>query len=110
MDKCIFCQIVEGEIPSKNVYEDDSFLAFNDINPKAPVHVLVIPKQHTANLNDMTSAKDLGNLMQTVVKVANKLEIQDAYKVVIHVGENAGQVVPHLHVHVMGGFPDKQGE
>ena len=106
MSDCLFCKIASGNIPCNKVYEDENFLAFHDINPKAPVHVLVIPKHHLASLND---AKDhdvglLGSLMDTTRKVAKELGIDNpGYRVIINVGEGGGQEVFHIHVHILGG-------
>ncbi len=106
MSDCLFCKIAAGEIPCNKVYEDEDFLAFHDINPKAPVHVLVIPKHHLASLNeaDDQDVGLLGLLMDATRKVAKKLGIDDpGYRVVINVGEGGGQEVFHIHVHILGG-------
>ena len=106
MADCLFCRIVCGEVPAKKVYEDEHTLAFDDINPQAPTHVLVIPKKHIASI---TSAEDgdamvLGQLMLMARDVA-KAEGLDAtgYRLVTNNGEHAGQSVHHVHVHVLGG-------
>ncbi|WP_123039808.1 histidine triad nucleotide-binding protein [Cohnella candidum] len=103
---CIFCKIAEGTIPSRKVYEDDHVLAFHDIQPQAPVHLLVIPKKHVASLDD-ASPEDLellGRAMLAAKQVARDAGLTDSgYRVVTNIGPDAGQVVFHLHLHVMGG-------
>ena len=106
MSDCLFCKIAAGEIPCNRVYEDDDFLAFHDINPKAPVHVLVIPKHHLDSLNDADDQDIdlLGRLMDATRRVAKELGVDDpGYRVVINVGEGGGQEVFHIHVHILGG-------
>jgi histidine triad (HIT) family protein len=106
MSDCLFCKIAAGEIPCNKVYEDEGFLAFHDINPKAPVHVLVIPKRHLASLNDADDQDIglLGQLMDCTRRVARELGVDDpGYRVVINVGEGGGQEVFHIHVHILGG-------
>jgi len=108
---CIFCKIVAGQIPSTNVYEDEHVLAFKDIAPVAPVHVLVIPKRHLASLNDLGQADGalLSHLFTAVKKVATDLGlVNSGYRVVTNSGKDAGQVVFHLHFHVIGGKPLSQ--
>ncbi len=105
---CIFCKIVAGEIPSTKVYEDEHVVAFNDINPQAPVHVLVIPKKHLASVNDLHAddAALMGHIFAAVQKVAHEKGIAESgYRVITNTGKDAGQVVFHLHFHVMGGKP-----
>jgi len=104
MHDCLFCHILAGEIPSEKVYEDDDVYAFNDIHPKAPTHVLVIPKQHIATLDDAEDAMQLGLLMQKVSYIANDvLKLEAGYRLITNVREGGGQVVFHLHVHILGG-------
>ncbi len=105
MSDCIFCKIASKEIPSSVVYEDDATIAFDDLNPQAPVHVLVIPKQHIAGLSDAgeEDTELLGRLCRTCDKVAELKGIMDGYRVVANKGEQAGQSVFHLHFHVLGG-------
>jgi histidine triad (HIT) family protein len=108
MGYCIFCKIVEGRIPSGKVYEDEKVLAFDDINPMAPVHVVVIPKQHIPTLLDVTTAgKRLGimdSLIKAVQEVAKIKNIaKKGFRVVINCNEEGGQVIFHLHLHVLGG-------
>ncbi len=102
---CIFCKIVAGEIPSTKVYEDDTVLAFRDINPQAPTHILVIPKEHIANgAADITAenAAVVGHIFEIIAKLAKEEELSD-FRVVTNNGEGAGQTVPHLHFHLLGG-------
>jgi histidine triad (HIT) family protein len=101
----IFLKIVEGKIPANIVYEDDRCLAFRDINPQAPVHVLIIPRQVIATHADITAADTglLGHLHLVAAKLANQLGIADGYRLVINCKERAGQTVPHLHFHLLGG-------
>jgi histidine triad (HIT) family protein len=104
---CIFCSIAAGDTPSELVYQDDQLVAIKDVNPQAPVHVLLIPREHDLeSLNDASALdlKLLGHLLYTAAKVANQMEIAESgYRVVINTGDAAGQSVPHLHVHVLGG-------
>ncbi len=105
MDDCIFCQIGSGKIPAEVVYQDETVMAFKDIHPKAPVHVLVIPKKHIASAADITKA-DLpiaAHILEVANIVAEKEGIPGAYKLVINTGPSAGQVVMHLHMHLLGG-------
>lgn len=105
MEGCIFCKIVKGELPSEKEYEDDEVLAFHDIYPKAPVHILVIPKKHIANLADVSSDDQslLGKCQLAAANLAKKLGIGDAFRVLTASGGDAGQSVFHLHYHVVGG-------
>lgn len=106
MADCIFCQIVKGAIPTKKVYEDEQVLAFDDINPQAQVHVLVIPKRHLVSLDDTqdSDAALLGQLMVVCAKMARERGLAESgYRVVANTGRGAGQTVFHLHLHVLGG-------
>ncbi|WP_301860119.1 histidine triad nucleotide-binding protein [uncultured Megasphaera sp.] len=106
MDDCLFCKISKGEIPSTKVYEDDDFYAFKDIAPVAPVHVLVIPKKHIANIASLTEADAdvAGKMLFAIQKVAKLLGLdKDGYRVVFNTGEKAGQTVLHMHAHILGG-------
>jgi len=104
MSDCLFCKIAAGEIASGNVYEDDDVFAFNDIHPKAPTHVLVIPKTHLATLADCTDPAMLGLLMDRVRMIADDvLHLAAGYRIIINVREGGGQEVFHLHVHILGG-------
>lgn len=101
---CLFCKIAAGDIPSARVYEDDDVYAFRDIHPKAPTHVLVIPKTHIATLSEATEPAILGTLMERVRMIADEvLQLNAGYRVVINVREGGGQEVFHLHVHILGG-------
>ncbi|MDX8405854.1 MAG: histidine triad nucleotide-binding protein [Mariprofundus sp.] len=104
MSDCLFCKIATGDIPSGKVYEDDDVYAFNDIHPKAPTHVLVIPKLHVATLSDCDDPAMLGMLMERVHMIADDvLGLAAGYRVVINVRAGGGQEVFHLHVHILGG-------
>lgn len=103
---CIFCKIVAGQIPSTKVYEDDQVVAFHDIQPQAPVHVLVIPKKHLASVNDLHAedAAMLSHVFAAVQHAARETGIAETgYRLITNTGKDAGQVVHHLHFHVMGG-------
>ena len=99
---CIFCKIANKEIPSNLIYEDENVVAFNDLNPQAPVHFLVIPKNHYSSLNEIDNEKVFGQIFSAVPKIAAKLGIKE-YRTVVNTGESAGQTVFHIHVHVMSG-------
>lgn len=106
MDNCIFCKIIKGEIPCDKVYEDDKILAFNDINPAAPVHFLVIPKKHIASVMDLqgNDYSLLQHIMKIIVKIAKEMDIDEkGFRIVNNVGNDGGQTVPHLHFHILGG-------
>ena len=101
---CIFCKIVDGTIPAKRLYEDDETLAFADLNPQAPTHLLVIPKQHLTSLAHATPEhrRLLGHLLSTAAEVARQQGLDNGYRIVINTGADGGQTVSHLHVHVLG--------
>jgi len=106
MEDCIFCRIAAGKIPSDIVLEDEGFVAFRDINPKALQHVLVVPREHIASLNELDQLRDRGGheLLRFIVRVAQQLGVEDSgYRAVINVGPDGGQEVQHLHFHVLGG-------
>ena len=105
--ECLFCKIVAGEIPSDKVVETDTALAFRDINPGAPTHILVIPKRHVASVHELGSGDgdELADVFGVVQEVAEREGIADGYRVVTNVGAKAGQSVFHLHFHVLGGRP-----
>ena len=105
MDNCVFCKIVAGEIPSAKVYEDDKMVVFKDIEPKAKVHLLCVPKEHFAFLSetDDKRAALIGSMLQTVGAHYKEWGLEAGYRVVINQGENAGQTVMHLHMHLLGG-------
>ena len=110
MDNCIFCRIVRGEIPARKVYEDEDILAFHDINPARPLHLLVIPKRHIASLADVSEAD--APLLGRLLAVANRLAVDngspEGFRVIINTGRIGQQEVPHLHAHLVGG-PDPVG-
>ena len=106
MVDCLFCKMVNGEIKPDVVYENEAILAFRDINPQAPVHVLVVPKKHIATLNDLEPENDVlvGEMYLTAKRVAEKLGITESgYRTVMNCNEGAGQTVFHLHLHILGG-------
>lgn len=103
---CIFCQIAEGKIPSDTVYQDEDIIAFRDINPQAPVHIVIIPRKHTTTLSQLSESDSA--LVGRMVAAANKLAkdegvAEKGYRVVINCGKEGGQLVPHLHLHLVGG-------
>ncbi|HYO62429.1 MAG TPA: histidine triad nucleotide-binding protein [Pyrinomonadaceae bacterium] len=103
---CIFCKIVAGELPAEVVYRDDRAVAFRDLHPQAPVHVLVIPREHIESLNDAGRGDEapLGHLLRVAARVANEQGVAESgYRTVINTGAGAGQSVFHLHLHVVGG-------
>lgn len=105
MENCLFCKIMKGEIPSAKVYENDYVYAFRDINPQAPVHVLVIPKKHMSSLNDTDSADDreLAECLRAIRVIAGQEKLGNGYRVVSNCGPDACQSVQHLHFHILGG-------
>lgn len=101
---CLFCRIIRREIPATIVWEDEHCVAFRDINAQAPVHVLVVPRQHVSTLDDVTDPLLIGRLMATAAKVArSEAVVESGYRTVINTNAGAGQTVFHLHVHVLGG-------
>jgi histidine triad (HIT) family protein len=108
MSDCIFCKILAGEIPTPHIYEDEDLVAFPDINPKAPTHLLVVPKKHIPKLADLTEqdAALAGKLLLSIGKIAKKSGIaEQGFRVIVNNGGFAGQDVLHLHFHVLGGKP-----
>ena len=106
MSDCLFCKIAAEEIPSKKVYADDDVFAFHDISPQAPTHVLVIPRQHLATLDDTDDSNTalLGKMTRVAVKIAGDRGLKgDGYRLVMNCGEKAGQSVFHIHLHLLGG-------
>lgn len=106
MQDCVFCRIVNRQLPSTVVYEDDKVMAFNDINPVAPIHVIIIPKEHIASVNDLTedNASVMGDIHLAAKKIAEKLGIADrGYRLINNCGPDAGQTVFHLHYHLIAG-------
>jgi histidine triad (HIT) family protein len=104
MTDCLFCKMVNGEIKPDVVFEDDKVLAFHDIDPKAPVHILIIPKRHISTLNDLDDAELGGQLLLTAVKLAKQLGLaDDGYRTVFNCNQHGGQAVYHLHLHLLAG-------
>ena len=104
MTDCIFCKIANGEIPSDFVYSDENFVAFRDLNPQAPVHILVIPKKHYASSAAVDDPSVWSGLMSVAVKIAREFGLDErGYRMVINTGEQGGQSVPHLHLHLLAG-------
>ncbi len=103
---CLFCKIASGEIPAKLVYSDDLVVAFDDINPQAPQHKLIIPRKHIATLNDLAVEDNalIGHMFQTAKKLAHDLKLaDDGYRVVMNCNRGGGQMVYHIHAHLLGG-------
>lgn len=102
---CLFCKIAAGEIPSNKVYEDETIVAFHDISPQAPVHVLIIPKAHIESMNEITSENSaaLAHIFETLPAIAKKVGLTNGYRIVSNCGEDACQSVKHLHFHLLGG-------
>ncbi|PIS42633.1 MAG: histidine triad nucleotide-binding protein [Candidatus Kerfeldbacteria bacterium CG08_land_8_20_14_0_20_40_16] len=105
---CIFCSIAQKKSPTEIIYEDDQMIAFRDINPKAPVHILIIPKEHIASLNDLNESNSslLGKLILQAKNLARQQGIaKSGYKLIFNCGKDAGQLVNHIHLHLLGGGP-----
>ena len=105
MEDCIFCKIIKGEIPSKKIYEDDKVLAFYDISPEAPVHFLVIPKEHISSANELTeeNSEIVSHIFMTINKIVKEIGIADSgYRIVNNCGADGGQTVNHIHFHILG--------
>ena len=108
MAECLFCRIARKEIPAKLLYEDDEVVAFEDLNPQAPVHVLVVPRRHIATLNDLSPADDalMGKLSRVAAQVAREKGVAEpGWRSVVNVNREGGQVVFHVHLHCLGGRP-----
>lgn len=106
MENCLFCKIIAGEIPSKKVYEDENVYAFHDINPNAPVHVLVIPKVHIASIQEVTEENlpAVSAVLKVIPQIAKELGLaENGHRVITNCGEDGGQSVKHLHFHILGG-------
>lgn len=101
----IFCKIINKELPADIVAEDDDWVAINDIHPQAPVHVLIIPRKHFADLKEVrdSDAEILGKLLLATNQIAAKLNLEKGFRLIINSGENGGQLVPHFHIHLLGG-------
>ncbi len=102
---CIFCKIAQGEIPCKKAYEDDRVLAFYDLDPQAPAHILLIPKEHIASAWEITPENSavVGHIFEVAAKLARELHLEGGFRLVNNCGEDGGQTVQHLHVHLLGG-------
>jgi histidine triad (HIT) family protein len=105
MDNCLFCRIIRGEIPCREVYQDDEVLAFHDINPVAPVHFMLVPKLHLATLADAGDADQalLGRMLLLAPRLAREQGLEDGFRTVINTGKGGGQEIFHLHIHIIGG-------
>lgn len=105
MENCLFCKIINGEIPSEKVYEDEEILAFKDIHPKAPVHILVIPKKHIASAIEIEEQDEalIGKMFTVIKKLAKEFGLENGYRIVNNCGSDGGQEVMHLHLHLLGG-------
>ena len=104
---CIFCKIIKGEVPAEVIYRDRDFIAFKDIKPKAPIHLLIVPKKHIVSINHLEDGdKELmGELFLTAKKIAKEVGLREkGYKLVFNVGKGGGQVIDHLHLHLLGGW------
>ena len=107
MSECLFCKIIAGEIPSTCVYEDDYVFAFRDITPRAPVHVLVVPKEHIASAAevDASNSHHVAKCFEAIAKITEKEGLDNGFRVVSNIGSDGGQTVYHLHYHIIGGKP-----
>ena len=106
MEDCLFCKIIKGEVPSNKVYEDEECLAFHDINPAAPIHILVIPKKHIKSVAELEKEDEalMGKLFTVINKIAEQEGFkEDGYRIINNCGKNGGQEVMHLHFHILGG-------
>ena len=106
MNDCLFCKIIKGDIPSDKVYEDEEILAFKDINPAAPIHILVIPKKHISSLIDIEPEDEMliGKIYSVINKIAEQQGVKEnGYRVIVNCGEDGGQEVMHLHFHLLAG-------
>lgn len=106
MENCIFCKIINGELPSTKIYEDDKILAFKDIEPEAPIHVIVVPKSHICGVNmiDESNSEIISYIFSKLKEITNILGVHDTgYRIICNSGKDGGQTVPHLHFHILGG-------
>lgn len=105
MSDCLFCRIVAGEIPSDQVYSDDQVVVFRDIYPKAPVHLLVVPRLHLTSLEELEPAHDglTSHMMKLLPRIARENGLEDGFRTIINTGPGGGQEIPHLHIHILGG-------
>lgn len=102
---CVFCKIINGEIPTEKVYEDETCIIFKDIEPIAPIHLLMVPKKHYARLEEATvsEAMELSFMLNKLAQMKDELGLEKGYRLIINQGENGGQTVGHLHIHILGG-------
>ena len=111
--ECLFCKIIAGEIPSAKVYEDERVYAFRDINPQAPVHILIVPRQHLMSANDITAenSRIVSAVFEAIPRIAKAAGLQNGYRVINNCGEDGCQSVPHIHFHLLGGkkLPESMG-
>lgn len=108
MNECIFCKIIKGEIPIEFIYQDDMAVAFNDLHPAAPVHVLIVPKQHIPTIDDLKKEDEnlAGRMIITAQKIARNLNIsENGYRLIFNVKKHGGQEIDHIHLHLLGGAP-----
>lgn len=105
MENCLFCKIIRGELPSTKVYEDETILAFRDIAPQAPTHVLVVPKAHIEDCNGITAENSavIAHIFEVIPEIAKAEGLVNGYRVASNTGADSGQTVPHLHFHILGG-------
>ncbi len=105
MSDCVFCKIIAGEIPSDKIYEDDRVIAFRDIHPQAPIHFLVVPKEHIKSAQEITEQNSdiVAHCFEVIALLAKQEKLEDGFRVINNCGENAGQTVPHIHFHVLAG-------
>ena len=105
MENCLFCKIINGEIPSSIVYQDDTVIAFKDINPQAPVHILVVPRKHIqcATEAEASDGKMLSAVFSAITKIAKDNKLDNGFRIINNCGADGGQTVPHLHFHILGG-------
>lgn len=102
---CLFCKIIAGEIPSSKVYEDDNIYAFNDINPQAPVHILIVPKEHIESANEINNCNSecIKHIFEAIPKIAANAGLLNGYRIITNIGDNGCQSVKHIHFHLVGG-------
>jgi histidine triad (HIT) family protein len=105
MNECLFCQIVEGKVPSDRVHEDDQVIVFKDIYPKAPVHLLMVPRLHVASLNELKPEHDalMAYMLRLLPQLARRAGLEDGFRTVVNTGRGGGQEIFHLHIHLLGG-------
>jgi len=110
MEDCIFCNISNGKIPKSFIYRDDKFMVFCDVKPLAPVHLLIVPREHIASINDLKEQhKELiGDMLLLAKKMAKEQDISEGYKLAFNTGRKGGQLIDHLHLHLMGGWKEEQ--